>query len=120
VRQGAPDEEERMAFREVAMVEVREMLRQYLAGVGKKRVAERLGCDAKTVRAYVGAAEQLGLRRGQGEDALTEALLAAVIGAVRPKRQQSRGDGWALCEQHRAFLEADRSFKRDLAKRPVT
>ncbi len=94
-----------MAFREVTMVEVREILRQYLSGVGKKRVAERLGCDAKTVRAYVAAAEELGLRRGQAEEALTDALLAAVIGAVRPKRQQSRGDGWALCEQHRAFLE---------------
>ena len=94
-----------MAFREVTMVEVHEILRQWLAGVGKKRVAARLGCDPKTVRGYVGAAESLGLRRGQGEQALTETLLADVIAAVRPQRRHSRGDGWALCEQHRAFIE---------------
>lgn len=94
-----------MAFREVTMVEVHEILRQWLAGIGKKRVAARLGCDPKTVRAYVRAAEAIGLRHGQGEQALDDALLAKVIAAVRPRRQQARGDGWALCQQHRVFIE---------------
>lgn len=46
-----------MAFREVTMVEIKEVLRQWLAGVGKKRIAARLGLDPKTVRRYARAAE---------------------------------------------------------------
>jgi hypothetical protein len=43
-----------MAFREVRVVEVREVLRCWLAGDGLPRVAERAGVDRKTARRYVG------------------------------------------------------------------
>ena len=46
-----------MAYREVTMVEAKEVLRQWLAGAGKKRIAARLGLDPKTVRRYVRAGE---------------------------------------------------------------
>ena len=42
-----------MAFREVTMLEVKEVLRLWLLGVPKRRVAEQLGFDVKTVRRYV-------------------------------------------------------------------
>ena len=50
-----------MAYREVPMVEAKETLRLWLAGLGKKRIAAWVGLDQKTVRRYVTAAEQLGL-----------------------------------------------------------
>ena len=50
-----------MAYREVTMVEVKEVLRQWLAGTAKKRIAARLGLDVKTVRRYIEAAQELGL-----------------------------------------------------------
>ena len=36
-----------MAYREVTMVEVKEVLRQWLAGGARKRIAVRLGLDPK-------------------------------------------------------------------------
>ena len=40
-------------FREVTMVEITEVLRRWLAGTPKKRIAAQLGLDPKTVRRYV-------------------------------------------------------------------
>jgi hypothetical protein len=39
-----------VAFREVTVVEVREVLRGWLEGAGLRKVAERAGVDGKTVR----------------------------------------------------------------------
>ena len=46
-----------MGFREVSVVEVREVLRAWLEGQGLRRVAERAGVDRKTARRYVEAAQ---------------------------------------------------------------
>jgi len=45
----------RMAYREVTMLEVKEVLRLWLEGVPKKRIAARLGLNVKTVRRYLAA-----------------------------------------------------------------
>lgn len=50
-----------MGFREVSVVEVREVLRAWLEGHGQRRVAERAGVDRKTARRYVVAAQAAGL-----------------------------------------------------------
>ena len=44
-----------MAFREVAVIEIREVLRAWLAGWAAQ-VAEQAGVDRKTARRYVAAA----------------------------------------------------------------
>ena len=46
-----------MAFREVTMLEVKEILRLWLLGVPKKQIAGQLGFDVKTVRRYLSAAK---------------------------------------------------------------
>ena len=46
-----------MAYREVGMIEIKEVLRLWLAGRGKKPIARQLGLDPKTVRRYIRAAE---------------------------------------------------------------
>ena len=71
-----------MAYREVTRMETKEVLRQWLAGTGNKRIAARLGLDVKTVRRYVQAAQALGLTREQGEAALTEELIATLRSAL--------------------------------------
>ena len=38
-----------MAYREVTMIEITEVLRQWLAGARPKQIARRLGIDPKTV-----------------------------------------------------------------------
>ncbi|MPZ74793.1 MAG: hypothetical protein GEU74_16545 [Nitriliruptorales bacterium] len=50
-----------MAFREVSVIAVREMLRWWLAGHGLHAVARLAQADRKTVRRYVGAAVAAGL-----------------------------------------------------------
>lgn len=87
------------------MTEVREILRQWLSGAPRKRIAARLSCDPKTVRRYVGAAELLGLvPSGGAEQTIGEEVLAAVIAAACPQRRPARGQGWARCEAHREFI----------------
>ena len=51
-----------MVFREVSVVEIREVLRAWLDGAGLRTVGERAGVDRKTARRYVQAAEAAGLR----------------------------------------------------------
>ena len=45
-----------MAFREVLVTEVREVLRAWLAGLGKRPAAARAGVDVKTAARYIRAA----------------------------------------------------------------
>lgn len=60
-----------MAFREVAVVEVREVLRAWLGGAGLRTVAQQAGVDRKTVRRYVAAAEAAGVVRDGSLDQLS-------------------------------------------------
>jgi hypothetical protein len=50
-----------VAFRELGVAEVREVLRGWLEGIGLRTVAERAGVDRKTARRYVQAAVAEGL-----------------------------------------------------------
>ena len=68
-----------MAYREVTMIEITEVLRQWLAGAKGKRIARRLGLDPKTVRRYVRAAQACGLAPGMVVAALTDERLATVL-----------------------------------------
>ncbi len=93
-----------MAFREVTMLEVKEILRLWLLGAPKRRVAQQLGLDVKTVRRYLSAARARGAEPGQGLAALSDELVAAVVAATQPGTGRPRGEGWAVCEAHREFI----------------
>ena len=95
-----------MAYREVTMVEVKEALRQWLLGAGKKKVADRLGLDPKTVQGYLRCALKHGVSREAGLDSLSDVRVAAVVAEVCRLPGRPHGETWALCEQHRAFIEA--------------
>lgn len=83
-----------MAFREVCVVEVREVLRGWLAGGGLRTVAQRAGVDRKTARRYVQAAQEAGLSREAGRGAVGDELVAVVVERVRPSRPGGHGAGW--------------------------
>lgn len=95
-----------MAYREVTMFEVTEVLRLWLSGLGNKRIARQLGLDVKTVRRYVKRAAECGLKREQGPAALTETLVGSMMEELQPAGGRPRGDGWSLCEQHRDFIRS--------------
>ena len=89
-----------MAFREVSVSEIREVLRLWLGVVaglpspGLRTIAGHCGLDRKTVRRYVEAAQAAGLRRDHGVEALDDELIGAVAEAVRPVRPHGHGAAW--------------------------
>jgi transposase len=100
-----------VGFREVTVIEVREVLRGWLEGAGLRTVAERAGVDRKTARRYVVAAQAAGLERGAGFTAVDDDLVASVVSAVRPARPNGHGTAWEALEarhgQVRGWLAGD-------------
>lgn len=93
-----------MPYREVTMLEIKEVLRLWLSGLGKKPIARQLGLDPKTVRRYLRTATGCGLSREQGPRALTDEVLSAVVAALAAAPERPRGETWALCCEHRDFV----------------
>jgi hypothetical protein len=93
-----------VAYREVGVVEIKEVLRLWLSGRGKKPIARQLGLDPKTVRRYTRAAESCGLRLEAGPGALTEERLAAVVVSLEAAIERERGPSWSLCQEHREAI----------------
>jgi hypothetical protein len=91
-----------MAFREVLVTEVKEVLRAWLEGCGKRPAAVRAGVDVKTAARYIRAAVDAGLDRAGGEAQLTDELLGLVVGAVRPARPAGHGASWEALEGRKA------------------
>jgi len=94
-----------MAFREVRVFEVREVLRLWLRREGLRAISRLAGMDRKTVRRYVDAAEELGLDRTGDEEQLTDVLVGQVVERVRPHRTDGRGEARRLLDAHRDQLE---------------
>ncbi len=92
------------------MVEIKEVLRLWKAGAKKKRIAAQTMVDVKTVRRYIGAAEDCGLVPGP-EPPLDDEQVAAVVAALAPDTGRPHGESWQQCEAERegiAKLLADR------------
>jgi transposase len=94
-----------VAFREVGVHEIRQVLRLWLRGEGIRSVARLAQVDRKTVRRYVEAARACGLDRAGGEGQVGDVLLSRVAERVRPHRSGGHGQSWALLAAHRARLE---------------
>lgn len=93
-----------MAFREVTMLEVKEVLCRWLVGGSKKSITRQLGVARNTVRRYIEAAEAEGLSAGRGVEVLSEARLGAVLARLRGAAQRDHGESWATCEARRSFI----------------
>jgi len=101
-----------VAYREITVIEIKEVLRLWLQDrMGLRPIAEAVGVDRKTVRRYIDAAVAAGLVRDGGEAQLTDALIGAVIEAVRPERPAGHGAAWEACraehDRIKAWLEKD-------------
>jgi hypothetical protein len=91
-----------MAFREVTVIEIKEVLRLWRSGVAKKRIAAQLGVDVKTVRGYVRLAERLELDAALNLDTAT----AAVVEELAAANRRPRGPTWEVCATHADFIRA--------------
>ena len=87
------------------MIEIKEVLRQWLAGVPKKRIAARVGLDPKTVRRYIARAEACGLSSSDGVDGLTDERLESVLVALKSPPEREPGESWRTCAEQQTFIE---------------
>lgn len=102
-----------MAYREVDVVEIKEVLRRWLAGQAKKQIARELKLGAQAVRRYLVWAVEAGgptePPKGAGAQAIDDATLDALAAAVSQRRTQGygrpRGEAWAHCEEQRSEIE---------------
>jgi transposase len=94
-----------VAFRELTVIEIREILRRWQNGDGYRTVAAEVGADRKTVRRYVEAACRHGLSRDPDSRTLDDALLAHVIADVLPGAPRVVGENRQLCRRHAALIE---------------
>ena len=74
-----------MAFREVRVYEMKEVLRLWLRGEGQRSVERLVGVDRMTVRRYVAAAVGAGLDRNADEGQSDDAFMAKVCERARPR-----------------------------------
>src|SRR5271155_1131451 len=95
-----------MAFREVRVYEIKEVLRLWLRGTGTRKIAVLVDLDRKTVQRYIAAATAAGLQRGSGEDALDDELMAKVCEHARPRRPDGHGESWAALQANHDQLKA--------------
>ncbi|HTT90410.1 MAG TPA: IS21 family transposase [Acidimicrobiales bacterium] len=95
-----------MAFREVRVYEIKEVLRLWLRGTGTRKIGVLVDLDRKTVQRYIAAATEVGLGRGAGEDSLDDALMAQVCERARPRRRDGHGETWAVLGANHDQLKA--------------
>lgn len=93
-----------MAYREVTMIEIKEVLRLRVLGVAKKRIAAQLGLDPKTVRRYLEVGESHGIVAGAGPGQLTDERLGAVLAELKKPAPHEHGDAWWECERERPLI----------------
>lgn len=99
-----------VAYREVDVLWVREVLRRWQRGEKKKAIARELGMWPKTVRRYVAWAAAAGPT--PPADALADVIEAwlgaaeqAALGQRDGGRHRPQGDNWRWCEDHREQIE---------------
>ena len=88
-----------MAFREVGVHEIREVLRLWVRGEGLRSIERLSGLDRKTVRRYVAAAQSCGAVREGGEGQLGDGLRRGsrrLCGRTAPMVTARRGRCWRL------------------------
>ena len=100
-----------MAYREVPVFEVREVLRLWLSVIGFRRIADMVRCDRKTVTKIVRIAEALGLVRTDSPERLTDDFVGAVMVELAPARPDRHGESWAALAEHRDKLKGWRDSR---------
>jgi transposase len=95
-----------MAFREVGVMEVRELLRLWGLGRTHRETARLLGCDRKTVGRYVRAAEDVGLKRVRGVEKSAEEWIPRILELVQGRGPEAHGETWRICQAERKELQS--------------
>jgi transposase len=93
------------------MIEVKELLRRFVAGESARRAAAGCGADRKTVGRYYEAARECGVTAGLE---LTDELVARVATAVQARSKPPPSEAWQALVPHRAKMQQWLSGDRPL------
>jgi transposase len=100
-----------VSFRELTMIEVREVIRQWQAGFGLREMARATRLDRKTVRRYVDVLRGLGVERDAvPDDALVHQVASRVQARAVPEPSVER----ELLMTHRERIETWLTQKKPL------
>lgn len=91
-----------MSYRELTMIDVKEVLRRWSAGQGDRKIARESGADRKTIARYTRAASQLGLERGCE---LTDDVVHNVAQCVQARPLATPSDEWKEVARFRPLIE---------------
>jgi transposase len=105
-----------MAYRELIMIDIKEMLRRRAAGQSERRVARETGCDRKTVARYFAAATALSL---SSEAEPTEADVHAVGKRVQARPVADPSEEWQQIAAHHERIASWLALKRPLKLRKI-
>ncbi len=94
-----------MAYREIGMWEIHEVLRRVARGERQRAIERATGHSRSTIRRWLRAARKLGWEPGEGEP--DELIAIAVAQRVRPVRDEAEpGESQALLLPHREQIQA--------------
>ena len=98
-----------MSYRELPMIDVKEILRRWSAGQGDRQIGRDTGTDRKTVGRYTTVAEQLALPRDREH---TEAEVHEVAQRVQARPVRDASAEWEAVAKHKVKIAEWLSRKR--------
>lgn len=93
-----------MAFREVHVVEIKEILRRWQRKESFRNISAAVHADRKTIRRYVATAKQHGLTQAP-EKPISDELLGLIVEDILPGAPESVGAMRTHCRLHRTLIE---------------
>lgn len=93
-----------MAYRELSVIEMREVLRRYVLGESLRAIARGTGVDRKTVTKYLETAQAVGLHPGGPPP--TEEQVVGVFATLRAPGPRGASESTELLAPHRATIQA--------------
>lgn len=100
-----------MAFRELSMTDVREVLRRWQVGESARSIARAGVVDRKTAGRYIDVAKKQGV---DAQSDLTDEVVARVADAVQVRLPTAPSDAWGEISKHRGRIEQWLSGSRPL------
>jgi hypothetical protein len=85
-----------VAFREIPMIEAKEVLRLWLSGCGYRAIEPLVRSNRKTVTRIIEVATDAGLNRAGGEGQLDDLFMASVMLGLQQHRPDRHGDSWSV------------------------
>ena len=105
-----------MSYRELTMIDVREVLRRWAAGQGDRQIGRDTGTDRKTVARYREIAEQLGVPRDR---ALADDEVHEVAQRVQARVLRDPSAEWEEVAGHKERIEDWLGRKRPLRLKKI-